>query len=110
MMISFRGRGWIVGVITVACLLVSDLWTSIQFHDSNYYARNGWPKLAAFWVAAGIVRWMLPRAEEDEQLGVQELTAQKPALRERDSFLLLPVKYWPLVLVALGVGFYFVRG
>jgi hypothetical protein len=110
MIISFRGRGWIVGIITVACLLASDLLTSIQFHDSNYYARNGWPKLVAFWVAAGIVRWMLPRAEEDVPLGTQQISDQKPALRECDSFLLLPVKYWPLALLALGVGFYFVRG
>ncbi|MFZ1087044.1 MAG: hypothetical protein WAN35_18935 [Terracidiphilus sp.] len=110
MILTFRGRGWIVGIITVVCLLASDLLTSIQFHNSNYYARNGWPKLVAFWAAAGIVRWMLPRAEEDVTLGAQEVSGQKPALRERDSFLLLPVKYWPLVLLALGVGFYFVRG
>jgi H+/Cl- antiporter ClcA len=110
MIISFRGRGWVVGIITVVCLLLSDLLTSIRFRDSNYYGRNGWPKLVAFWVAAGIVRWMLPRAEEDVPLGRQEVSGQNPVLRERVSFLLLPVKYWPLVLLALGVGFYFVRG
>jgi hypothetical protein len=110
MIISFRGRGWVVGIITVVCLLLSDLLTSIRFRDSNYYGRNGRPKLVAFWVAAGIVRWMLPRAEEDVPLGRQEVSGQNPVLRERDSFLLLPVKYWPLVLLALGVGFYFVRG
>jgi hypothetical protein len=109
MILSFPGRGWIVGLITVACLLLSDLATSIQFHDANYYARNGWPKLAAFWIAAGIVRWLLPRHEEDVVLGAQEVSGKKAALRERDSFLLLPVKYWPLVLLALGIGFYFLK-
>lgn len=109
MFLSFRGRGWIVGIITGVCLLLADLLTSIQFHDSTYYARNGWPKLVALWVAAGIVRWLLPRREEDLPLCTQDVSAQKPALRERDSFLLVPVDYWPLVLFVLGIGFYFVR-
>ena len=98
-----------VGIITFACLLLSDLLTSLRFHDSNYYARNGWPKLAAFWLAAGIVSLMVPR-HEDEVLSPRDAAArERPVLRERDSFLLIPVKYWPLVLLILGVAFYFVR-
>jgi hypothetical protein len=109
MIISFRGRGWLVGVITAGCLLASDFLTSVKFHDANYYAQHGWPKLVAFWVAAGIVQWMVPRGEDEVLAGTQEFERQKRVLRERDSFLLFPVKYWPIVLIVLGIGFYFVR-
>lgn len=110
MLVTFRGRGWLVGIVTVASLLLSDLLTGLQFHNSSYYAQHGWPKLAAFWFAAAVVRWLLPMQQDEVIPGSQTVFEKKSALKERDSFLLLPVKYWPIALLALGVGFYFVRG
>ena len=66
MFVPSSGRGWLVGVVTVGCLLLSDFLTSLHFHDANYYSQHGWPKLA--------------------------------------------VKYWGVILFALGIGFYYVRG
>jgi len=109
MLISFRGRGWMVGIVSIVSLLLADLLSGLQFHDSSYYARHGWPKLAAFWFAAGVVRWLLPAQQDEVIPGSQTVSEKKVALKERDSFLLLPVKFWPIVLLALGVVFYFVR-
>jgi hypothetical protein len=79
MIISYRGRDWLVGIITISCLLLSDFLTSLYYHDPGYYAQHGWPKLAAFWVAAAIVRLLIPQREE-EVLGVMPQPATKNGL------------------------------
>jgi hypothetical protein len=110
MFVASSGRGWLVGVVTAGCLLLSDFLTSLHYHDASYYSQHGWPKLAAFWVAAGIVQWLLPRKEDEVLPGTQRLPAKKSRLGGRDSLFLVPVKYWGVILFSLGIGFYYVRG
>jgi hypothetical protein len=108
MFVPSHGRGFLVAIVIVLCLSLTDFLTSLHFHDDNYYAEHGWPKLTAFWVAAGIVQWMLPH-KRPEVLGAQGIEMQPSILRCRDSLLMIPAKYWPHVLSALGIGFYFFR-
>jgi hypothetical protein len=68
--------------------------------------QHGWPKLAGFLVAAGLV-WWLARREADASIGVQNRT-REAFFRERDTLFLIPVRYWPLALCVLGLVFYFV--
>ena len=103
-----------VAVATAGCLLASDYLTSVYFHNADYYADHGWPKLTAFWVAAGIVQALVPRYEE-APAGASELFPSESALRERESvsrvqgtLFFIPVKYWPLILLGTGILFYFI--
>jgi hypothetical protein len=109
MFVPSRGRGFLVAIVTVASLSLTDLLTSLHYHDKNYYAQHGWPKLTAFWVAAGIVQLMLPGRNEEVAGYAPQMEDNPAILRDRDSLLLIPVKYWPTVLFVLGIGFYFVR-
>src|SRR5215469_13358854 len=68
-MIVWHGRGAIVAAVAFGCLLVSELICRAYFHDDKYYQQHGWPKLAAFLVAAG-VGWLLQRDEHAEVLEV----------------------------------------
>jgi len=52
----------------------------------------------------------LPRRPEVVLGEIGPREAPKSVLRERDALLFIPARYWPLVLLALGVGFYFVNG
>jgi hypothetical protein len=97
-----------VGATTAGCLLASDYLTGAYFHDQNYYAHNGWPKLAAFWAAAGIVKALVPR-DEEVLVGATDVSPQKPVLRDEDGLFFIPIRFWPLVLIGAGVLFYFVR-
>jgi hypothetical protein len=109
MFVPSRGRGFLIVIVIALSLSLSDWIASIHFHDKDYYAQHGWPKLIAFWIAAGIVQLMLPK-KTDEMLGFASQTKENSSvLRERDSLLLIPAKYWPGVLVATGMVFYFVR-
>jgi hypothetical protein len=106
-MIVWRGRGFLVAIITFGCLLVTELLTRSFYHDNTYYQRNGWPKLAAFLVAAILV-WRLSRRERRDSVGVQPVTGE-PLLREQDSLFFISVRYWPRILCVLAFVFYFVR-
>src|SRR5712692_1001806 len=98
-MIIYRGRGTLVALITFGCLIVTELLTRFRFHDNTYCQQHGWPKLAGFLVAAGVV-WVLSRREDDDFSGVQPV-AREPILREQDTLFLISVKfkYWRLFFV-----------
>ena len=49
----FWGRGTVIFLITFACALFMELFTRAAFATTDYYQVYGWPKLVAFWAAAG---------------------------------------------------------
>jgi hypothetical protein len=109
-MLIWSGRGWLVAVIAVACFLTSELVSEAVLRDQSYYQTHGWPKLAAFLVAAAIV-WVLHAGRifsESARTLVDKETGEEVTLRPRHSLFFIPVRYWPLVLAALGVVFLFV--
>ena len=110
MFVPSRGRGFLIAMIAFLCLSLTDFLIGEHFHDSNYYAQHGWPKLAAFWIAAAIVQLLLPRKPEEVLGAIHPPERQPSVLRDGDTLLYIPARYWPLVLVALGIGFYFWKG
>lgn len=110
MFVPTRGRGFLIAIVAVLSLLICDSLTAQYFNDPNYYAQHGWPKLTAFWVAAGIIQLMLPRRPEVVLGEIHAPVQQSSVLRDGDALVLIPARYWPWVLVALGGGFYFVKG
>ena len=125
-MIVFRGRGILIAIIPFVCLLGAEVYTRSRYHDDNYYQQHSWPKLVAFVLAALIVWWLSPRsaAAPHDPLSRQEWLvssslSQPDSAPERsnwrltlfrpyDSLFFIPVRFWPLLLCALGVIFYFV--
>jgi hypothetical protein len=109
MFVAARGRGFVIAIVAGLSLLICDSLTAQYFNDSNYYAQHGWPKLTAFWFAAAVIQLMLPRKRE-KVLGEIHASPEKPSLLRRgDSLFLIPAKYWPWILLALGIGFYFAK-
>jgi len=125
-MIIHRGRGGLIALIAFLCLLLAEAFTRIHYHDDSYYQQHPWPKLLAFAVAAVLIWWLSPRPKQpanpssSEQLWRASHSQQAPALepestsfkltlfRETDSLFFIPVRYWPLILCALGLVFYFI--
>jgi hypothetical protein len=110
MLIASQGRGILAAVIAGGCLLATELCTRACFHDDKYYQQHGWPKLVGFLVAAGLVWGMLPRRESGLSAGGAMRTRESGGVfQEQDQLLLVPVRYWPAILCALGIVFYVVR-
>jgi hypothetical protein len=112
-MIIWSGWGFLVAVITFGCALLGEVVTEAAAHDDRYYQNHGWPKLAAFLVAAAIV-WPLGRLlnrKQTERELVDPATGQRVLLQSGGghSLFFVPVQYWAPILVALGVVFLFVK-
>lgn len=108
-MIIWHGRGVVVAAVAYGSLLVSELTCRAYFHDEKYYQQHGWPKLAGFLVAAGVV-WLLQRNQHSEALETaNRQIVKEPILRPRDRLFFVSVSFWPMILCGLGVAFYFVR-
>jgi hypothetical protein len=125
-MLVYRGRGILIALIAFVCLLAAEFYTRSRFHDDNYYQQHPWPKLVALALAALIVWWFSPQtvpAKSDPQSRPDWLVSSSlpstPQARERsflrvplfrpyDSLFFIPVRFWPLLLCALGVLFYFI--
>ena len=112
-------------MITFMCLLAAEAYTRTQIQNEQYSQQHSWPKLMACLVSALLVWWLSPReqqvsrtnAEQQSWLVSSSLDAPAPdaesslfkltVFRESDSLFFIPVRYWPLLLCALGVVLYF---
>jgi hypothetical protein len=123
-MIIHRGRGGLVFVITFACLFITELFTRNHFHDDRYYQQHKWPALIGFLAAAAIIQMLIqrkpqvPAAQEKdwlvsssidpnpEGLDTESNMAKWRIFRKSDSFFVIPIRFWPWILCALGILMY----
>ena len=105
-MIIWRGLGWAVAAITFAVLVLSELGIERLFADERDYQTHGWPKLFALGVSAALV-WMLAAHLKGRpgRVVIDKATGEELTLNKDHDLFFIPVRYWPIVLVALGVGF-----
>jgi hypothetical protein len=105
-MIIWEGRGFVVGVITFGCLLATEAAVEAAFADDGYYQKHHWPVAAGFGAAAiltGLADRLLRRPPERVLLDPE--TGEKVVLAQRDTFFFIPVRYWPPLLLVVGLAF-----
>ena len=109
-MLIWSGLGFLVAAIFVACMLVMQLLVDAVSHNDKYYGTHAWPGVAAMALAAGLV-WALNRWLEGRPARrlIDPATNKEVILRPRHSLFFIPVKYWPVVLLFIGVSFIFMN-
>lgn len=109
-MLIWSGLGFLVAAIALACMLVVQLLVNAVLHDDKYYQAHAWPGVASMVVAAGLV-WVLNRwlDQRPARRLVDPATNKEVILRPRHSLFFVPVKYWPIVLLFIGVSFAFMN-
>lgn len=109
-MLVWRGKGFVIALIAFGCLLLSELVTRSIFADKQYYEHHGWPKLVGFFVAAllayALRSWF---GYGRERVFVEKEAGREVVISLEDSLFGIPVRFWPIILVGLGVVFFFVR-
>jgi hypothetical protein len=102
------GRGGVIFLIAFGCALLMELSTRIAFGDVTYYQTHGWPMLVALWAAAGLVYALRPwfRVGQERTI-IDKKTGQPRKISMEAEFFFVPARYWPVVLMALGLVFFF---
>ena len=107
-MIVWQGFGFLVAVVSFAILVATQFATGVLTKDESYYGTHGWPKLLALWLAAAAV-YALARYFDSRpgKVMIEKETGREVHLRRSHSLFFVPMKYWPYVLVVLGIVFFF---
>ncbi|HEX3998249.1 MAG TPA: hypothetical protein VHX65_06860 [Pirellulales bacterium] len=105
--ILYTGSGMFVVGICAGCFIFMEIAVNKLFDNDRYYAAHGWPKLAAFWVAAALT-WLFCRylGDEDDDLKIGERTLLRHG---ENTMLLVPIRYWPILFFVLGIVFSFIH-
>ena len=108
-MLIWGGRGGVIALIAFGCLVLTELFTRAAFGDTRYYQTHGWPKLLGFWVAAGLVyalrSWF---GVGQEHTLIDKGTGREIRVSLEGQLLFVPARYWPGILLAAGLLFFFV--
>jgi tetratricopeptide (TPR) repeat protein len=103
-MFFWHGAGILVVMICVASLAATQAVTQSITGGQRYYDEHGWVVLVSWLLAAtltyGLHRLLLRRKE---QVVIDKETGEEFTLKSNDSLFLVPVRWWPIVLVAFGL-------
>jgi hypothetical protein len=108
-MLVWRGYGIFVAILTVVAYIAATaaaehIWSS----PLSPSVRPG-VELAGMLFAAALVyglHLLVERSNKPRVL-VDQSTGQEVVLQSKHDFFYLPIKYWPFVLAALGIWFFF---
>ena len=108
-MIIWHGWGFLVAVIGFGCLLLSEVAVETVLGDRDYYQAHGWPKFAAFAVAAALVWFISHRLNaRPARVLLDPETGQPVVLKARHSLFFVPMEYWAPIFLVLGIILLFV--
>lgn len=102
-MIIWQGLGFLAAVIPFAVLVLTQLGIDAVAGES-YYTANDWVKLLAVLIAAPMVGglgYYLNR--QPGKVLIDPETNQKVELKRRHTLFWVPMEYWSIVILALGV-------
>jgi hypothetical protein len=105
MIFIWRGAGILVLVVTLGMLMAVQLGVNRALQDPTYYQTHGWPKLLAFVLSAAAV-FLIDRYS-DLRLGRKSpkpAPDQPPAPKPGHSLFFIPMKFWSIILLAIGVS------
>ena len=105
-MIIWNGLGFLVVVVGFAALILTELVSEKITGDEEFYQQHGWVILIGMLVAAALtygLHRVLPRHKA--RVLIDKQTGQEVVLRYDHSLFFIPVRWWPAVFMAIGVGF-----
>lgn len=108
-MIIWQGLGFIVAIVAVAALVLTEKSVESVFADEKYYQTHGWPKLLALALSGFIVLFIGKFLNGRKgKVVIEKDTGREVVLKSQHSFFFINVEYWGYILMILGVIFLFV--
>lgn len=101
MLIFWRGLGWLVPVVSLGAMIMSQLAIDAVYGD-GFYTATAWPKDAAVvFTALSIVLLGLYLNHVKRRTLVDEETGEVLGKAPLHSFLFIPIEYWAAIILAL---------
>ena len=103
-MIIWNGWGFLVAIIVFGCSLLGEIATESFFSNDTYYQSHVWPLTVAL-LAAAVLVWLLGLylGRRPKRVVIDKATGQELVLDGKDDLFFVPVRYWPLLLVAAAI-------
>ena len=108
-MIIWQGLGFLAAVIPFVVLVLTQLGVD-AIAGEGYYTVNDWTHLLAVLIAAPMVGgfgYYLNR--QPGKVLIDPETNQKVELKRRHTLFWIPMEYWSIVILALGLVMMFAR-
>ena len=107
-MLIWSGLGFLVPIIAFVWMLVTSSAVNAAFHDDEYFGAHAWPGLLVIALSASSA-WLLAR-RLDRQPGrrlVDPATGREVILKPRHSLFFTPPRFWPLLVILVGLAIEF---
>ncbi|MDF7802157.1 hypothetical protein P4C99_21980 [Pontiellaceae bacterium B1224] len=109
-MIIWSGLGFVVAIIGFGSLILTEYLSERITNNDQFYQENSWIILIGMALAAIFTfAFSLLLKKEKARVVVDKETGQEIELRKSHSLFWIPVRWWPVVFIILGVVFTFVE-
>ena len=101
MLVFWRGLGWLVPVIVLGVMILTQLAVD-AFYGDGFYTANTWPKSAAVILAAlsiGLLGFYLNHVKRGSL--VDEETGEALGKAPSHTLFFVPIEYWAVITLAL---------
>ena len=103
----WRGYGFLVPLVTFGFLLLIESATRLMIKEEFYYQAHGWPQLLGACLAAAVIYPVAKHYDSrPDRTLIDQNTGKEVVLRTKNSFVFIPMRYWPFVLLVIGVYFF----
>ncbi|OJW83036.1 MAG: hypothetical protein BGO69_03950 [Bacteroidetes bacterium 46-16] len=99
--IIWKGKGWLIIVVTFLCSLISEILTSAITNDDTYYGRSPYPLSIALLISALFAFYLNIR------LTVKGTKLQQ--VKKEHALFFIPISYWGWILLSFSVLVLIVR-
>jgi len=102
-MFVWRGLGFFIPLIFLACAAPCELVFNTIF-GQKYYETHFWAMGVAMFISA-VGCWLFDRLlqKRPERVFIDQATGDKMIFRRNDSFMVIPVRFWPHFLLLSGI-------
>jgi hypothetical protein len=99
----WRGKGYLVPAIVFFVGLALNLATNLMWGEA-YWDNHAWPVGCEFILSGGLI-WVVERqlAKQAGRVLIDEQTGQRVVLSSNHQFFWIPMKWWGVILVGIGI-------
>lgn len=103
-MLIWSRMGFLVPVVAVFTLALTEYVVGMTFNNSNYYEEYGWPTFVAL-VVAGLLCKVLGDLLNKSQgkKYIDEETGEVVVIKKTHTFFYISVQYWGIILPIIGL-------